>query len=60
MKAQRRPQKPKSSKVKFVQELRRSSAAQPHVPATQYKRHPKHGFDFADDDEDDNNPYLWR
>jgi hypothetical protein len=60
MKTQRRPQRQKSSKVQQVQELRRSSAASPHVSATEYKRHPKHGFDFMDETDDNYNPYLWR
>lgn len=60
MKTQRRPQSQKSSKVRQVQELRRSSAAQPHKAATDYVRKPKYGITWDYDDDDDTNPFTWR
>ena len=55
-----RPQRQKAAKVRHVQELRRSNAAGPHKPATDYNRKPKHGYAWEDDDDDDTTPFYWR
>ena len=57
-KPQRRPQRQKASKVQQVQDLRRGNAAQPHKLATDYRRRPKHGFEYEEDDDDID--FTWR
>lgn len=60
MKTQRRPQRAKAN-VQRIQELRRSSAAQPIPVQREDKRFTKYGINALLDeyDNDDDNPYMW-
>lgn len=60
MKTKTKPQSQKSSKVRQVQELRRSNAAQPIPSANAYNRKEKYGIRWEEDEDDDVNPFLWR
>jgi hypothetical protein len=59
MKQDRRPQRQKATKVRQVQELRRSNAAMPIPPGTDYRRKEKYGIKWEDDDDNEDNPFLW-
>jgi hypothetical protein len=59
MNPKRRPQRQKQH-VNRVQELRRSNAAQPIPSGNDYRRKPKHGLVWEDDDDDDINLFTWR
>lgn len=56
----KRPQKQKNPYVRRIQDLRRSNAAQPIPAGTDYKRRPKHGIKWEDDEDDNLDPYYWR
>ncbi len=60
MKTQKRPQRQKSSKVRQIQELRRSNAARPILSGTEYRRKEKYGLAVEDLEEDtDYSEYDW-
>jgi hypothetical protein len=60
MNTKRRPQRQKPSKVRQVQELRRSNAASPVPSGTEYRRKEKYDLAIADLEEDtDYSEYDW-
>jgi len=58
----KRPQRQKyrSGKVDFIQELRRSNAAQPIPGGNEYKRKQKYGIKYEIDDDNDLSAFEWQ